>query len=175
MAREVNMYNSTGDKISLRKATTDEVAYLKVKAAKRDNEMRKKFVPFFVFVLLIALAMIIYKHSILYICIFALGLVAFCIYLFVISNSFSRQISKGEFHVQRGTIVDKRESAYNDNELYPKVVFESDDGTRSVISVEKLDYPNFYEGPCIVIKWDYYEDTDVYEIVMLDQSAAFSG
>ena len=36
------MDNSTGDKISLRKATTDEVAYLKVKAAKRDNEMRKK-------------------------------------------------------------------------------------------------------------------------------------
>ena len=40
---------------------------------------------------------------------------------------------------------------------------------KSVIAVEKLDYPNFSEGSCIVIKWDSYEDTDVYEIIMLDQ------
>ena len=163
------MDNSTGDKLSLRKATTEEIEYLKAKAAKRDNEMRKKYVPVFAFVLLVDLGLTIYKHSILNICIFALGVFAFCIYLFVFSNSFSRQITKGKFSVQRGTIVDKRKSEYSDNELYPKVVFESDDGIRSVIAVEKLDYPDFSEGPCIVIKWDYYEDTEVYEIVMLDQ------
>ena len=163
------MDTSTGDKISLRKATTDEIEYLKAYAGKRDNEMRKKAVPLFVFVLLADLALTIYKHDILNICIFAFGIVAFCIYLFVFSNAFSRQIAKGKFSVQRGTIVDKRKSECNDNVLYPKVVFESDDGIRSVIAVEKLDYPDFSEGPCIVIKWDYYEDTEVYEIVMLDQ------
>ena len=164
------MDNSTGDKISLRKATTEEIEYLKAKAAKQDNEMRKKYVPVFVFALLADLALTIYKHSLLNICIFVLGIVAFCIYLFVFSNSFSRQIVKGKFSVQRGKIVDKRKSEYSDNELYPKVVFESEDGIRSVIAVEKLDYPDFSEGPCIVIKWDYYEDTDVYEIVMLDEN-----
>ena len=163
------MDNSTGDKINLRKATTEEIEYLKAKAAKRDKEQRKKFVPVFMFVLLADLALTIYKHSILYISIFVLGIVAFCIYLFVFSKSFSRQITKGKFSVQRGKIVDKRKSEYSDNEIYPKVVFESDDGIRSVIAVEKLDYPDFSEGPCIVIKWDSYGDSDVYEIVMLDQ------
>ena len=163
------MDHSTGDKISLRKATTEEIEYLKAKAGKRDKEARKKFVPFLVFALLADLVLTIYKHDTLNICLFAFGIAAFCIYLFVFSNAFSRQIAKGKFSVQRGTIVDKRKSAYSDNELYPKVVFESDDGIRSVIAVEKLDYPEFSEGPCIVIKWDYYEDTEVYEIVMLDQ------
>lgn len=163
------MDNSTGDKISLRKATKDEIEYLKAKAAKRDNEQRKKFIPIMVFVLLVDLGLTIYKHSILYICIFVLAIVACCIYLFVFSNSFSRQITQGKFSVQRGKIVDKRKSKYSDNEIYPKVVFESDDGIRSVIAVEKLDYPDFSEGPCIVIKWDSYGDSDVYEIVMLDQ------
>ena len=163
------MDNSTGDKLSLRKATTEEIEYLKAKATKQDNEQRKKFIPIMVFVLLVDLGLTIYKHSILYICIFVLGIVVCLIYLFVLSNSFSRQITKGKFSVQRGKIVDKRKSEYSDNELYPKVVFESDDGIRSVIAVEKLDYPDFSEGPCIVIKWDNYEDTDVYEIVMLDQ------
>lgn len=162
------MDNSTGDKISLRKATTEEIEYLKAKASKRDKEQRKKLIPVFVFVLLVYLGLTIYKHTILNICIFAFGIVAFCIYLFVLSNAFLRQITKGKFSVQRGTIVDKRKSEYSDNEIYPKVVFESDDGIRSLIAVEKLDYPNFSEGPCIVIKWDNYEDTDVYEIVMLD-------
>ena len=166
------MNNSTGDKISLRKATTEEIEYLKARAAKRDKEQRKKFVPVFVFVLLADLALTIYKHSILYTSIFVLVIVAFCIYLFVISNSFTRQINKGEFSVQRGIIVDKRKSEYSDNEIYPKVVFESNDGIRSVIAVEKLDYPNFSEGPCIVIKWDNYADTDVYEIIMLDQEGS---
>ena len=78
------MDNSTGDKITLRKATTEEIEYLKAKAAKRDKEQRKKFVPVFMFVLLADLALTIYKHSILYISIFVLGIVAFCIYLFVI-------------------------------------------------------------------------------------------
>ncbi len=163
------MDNSTGDKINLRKATTEEIEYLKAKAAKRDKEQRKKFVPVFILGLLADLALTIYKHSTLYISIFILGIVAFCIYLFVISNSFTRQITKGEFSVQRGTIVDKRKAEYSNNEIYPKVVFESNDGVRSVIAVEKLDYPNFSEGSCIVIKWDSYEDTDVYEIIMLDQ------
>ena len=161
------MDNSTGDKISLRKATKDEIEYLKAKAAKRDNEQRKKFIPVMAFVLLADLALTIYKHSILYICIFAWVIVACCIYLFVFS--FSRQITQGKFSVQRGKIVDKRKSEYSDNEIYPKVVFESDDGIRSVIAVEKLDYPDFSEGPCIVIKWDSYGDSDVYEVVMLDQ------
>ena len=163
------MDNSTGDKISLRKATKDEIEYLKAKAAKRDNEQRKKFIPIMVFVLLVDLGLTIYKHSIFYFCYFVLLIVAFCIYLFVFSKSFSRQITKGKFSVQRGKIVDKRKSEYSDNEIYPKVVFESDDGIRSVIAVEKLDYPDFAEGPCIVIKWDSYGDSDVYEIVMLDQ------
>lgn len=57
---------------------------------------------------------------------------------------------------------------YSNNEIYPKVVFESNDGVRSVIAVEKLDYPNFSEGSCIVIKWDSYEDTDVYEIIFFE-------
>ena len=102
------MDNSTGDKISLRKATKDEIEYLKAKAAKRDNEQRKKFIPVMAFVLLADLALTIYKHSILYICTFALAIVACCIYLFVFSNSFSRQITQGKFSVQRGKIVDKR-------------------------------------------------------------------
>ena len=34
------MDNSTGDKINLRKATTEEIEYLKAKAAKRDKEQR---------------------------------------------------------------------------------------------------------------------------------------
>ena len=163
------MDNSTGDKINLRKATTEEIEYLKAKAAKRDNEQRKKFIPIMVFVLLVDLGLTIYKHSIFYFCYFVLLIVAFCIYLFVFSKSFSRQITKGKFSVQRGKLVDKRKSEYSDNEIYPKVVFESDDGIRSVIAVEKLDYPDFSEGPCIVIKWDSYGDSDVYEIVMLDQ------
>ena len=78
------MDHSTGDKISLRKATTEEFEYLKAKAGKRDKEARKKFVPFLVFALLADLVLTIYKHDILNICLFAFGIVAFCIYLFAI-------------------------------------------------------------------------------------------
>ena len=60
-----SMDNSTGDKISLRKATTEEIEYLKAKASKRDKEQRKKLIPIFVFVLLVYLGLTIYKHNIL--------------------------------------------------------------------------------------------------------------
>lgn len=168
------MDNQTGDKISLRKATTDEIEYLKAKATRRDKVNRKRIIPIMAFVLLADLAMAIYKqelsYRILFICVFVLGIVGLCIYLFVISKSFSRQIAKGEFSVQRGTIVDKRSAENSDNEIYPKVFFDSDDGVRSLIAVEKIDYSNFTEGPCIIIKWDYYGESDVYEVVMLDSN-----
>ena len=165
------MDNSTGEKISLRKATTDEVAYLKAKAAKQDNEQSKKVLPIMVLALLADLGLAIYNQDkrIIFICIFALGFIGICLYLFVFSKYFTRQFSKREFSVQRGKIVDKRKSEYSDSEIYPKVVFESDDGTRSVIAVEKDNYTDLSEGPCIVIKWDSYGDSDVYEVVMLDQ------
>ena len=56
------MDNQTGDKISLRKATTDEIEYLKAKATRRDKVNRKRIIPIMAFVLLADLAMAIYKQ-----------------------------------------------------------------------------------------------------------------
>ena len=52
---------------------------------------------------------------------------------------------------------------------YHKIVFESDDGITSVLDIQNDFINEMFRGPCLIIKWDSYGETEVYEVAMLEQ------
>ena len=163
--------------IALRKASTDEIEFLKARAAKHDKMNRKKYTTWAVISVLAAIMFFVLNETmfhkpfyrILACCIFVFEIIAWSIYLLVVSKGHSKLIAKGEFKIQRGKITELIAPGQGTDNTYWQGVFESDDGITSVIKIENDYFNELAKGPCIIIKWDSYGNHEVYEAAMLNQ------
>lgn len=164
-------------RVSLRRASEAEMEILRARAVRQCKAFRKKFMPIAVFGVIAPVVLFIFNlerfhkpfYTYLSIGAFIFAVVAFGLYLYLGGRGYSKRVNKGEFKVQRGQIVDKRASEFRPEVARPKIVFESDDGIRSVITIENDNYSEIDEAPCIIIKWDYYGDDETYEVAMLNK------
>ena len=163
-------------KIALRKASTDEIGFLKERAAKHDKVNRKKYLTMAVISVVAVIMFFVLNETmfhkpfyrILACFIFVFEIVAWSIFLFVGGKGLSKQIAKGEFRIQSGRIIKLMPPDHSTDNAYWQGVFESEDGITSVIKIENDYFNELAEGPCIIIKWDSYGDHEVYEVAMLD-------
>ena len=167
----------TEGKITLRKASADEIEFLKARAAKQDKMNLKKYgtcaaISFLAVGLIFILNETRFHkpfNRILAICIFVIEIIAWSIFLYVCRKGLSKQIVKGEFKIQRGTIIELIAPDQSTGSNYWRGVFESEDGITSVIKIENDYFKELAKGPCLLIKWDSYGDQEVYEVAMLNQ------
>jgi len=172
------MEEITEGKIALRKATADEIEFLKARGDKQGKESFKKTIPIAVIGVLVPFVFYYLNetryhkplYTILACVLFVFELIAFSILLYSRRKGYTKQVIKGEFKVQRGRIVEIRKKDSGSGQVYDKAVFESDDGITSIVDLENDYFNEVTKGPCILIKWDSYGELEVYEAAMLDQS-----
>ena len=171
------MAEYTEGKVALRKATPDEIDFLNARAVRHDQENFKKNIRVAVIAVLGPVVFFILNETryhkpsyrILSCVLFIGALIVAGIFLLSYRKFFSKLVAKGEFTVQRGKILEIREPNRDAGMSYHKIVFESDDGITSVLDIQNDFINEMFRGPCLIIKWDSYGETEVYEVAMLEQ------
>lgn len=163
--------------VKLREATSEEKELLKSWADKNCRKTRKEVIVIFALPVSSAYAFLlivnaIYIHSwiivaaVIFLCIF---LLLFCSALyFVLAPSLSKKIASGAYKVQSGRITDRNEENNSKDSKTCNVVFETEDGDRTYISINPSLYSTVKTGPCLILKWDDSKENHYFRVIMSD-------